>query len=285
MDVLQKNKIAEAIERLKTLGRSQNAIAKQAGISSANVTQILKGNWAQISDELWRRVAISLNVETGGWQTTETTNYKIVQAICHTAQSEALAKIIAFDAGFGKTYALTEYAKSSKHVYYLQCERHYTRRVFLTKLGKVMGLQLSGPVAEMIDEVIDFLKGAERPLLILDEFDKVLDKAGVFDLFKTFYDALLNHAGFVLCGAISLRNELHKRVQRNKIGYVELYSRCGRRCEALKDLSSKDVKMVCEVNGVGDAKAIEEIRIQLGRGDLRQLKHLVTMYKMQIEMA
>ncbi len=282
-----KNSIQAEISRLKNeLGKSQNTIAAQVGISSANVSQILAGNWEKISDELWRKVAVGLNVSLhSDWQTAEISNYCKVMGVCGLAQSGSLAKLIAFDAGFGKTYALQAYAKQSRNTFYMQCERHYTRKVFLQKLGRALGLQLYGTIAEMIDAISDKLKSLDKPLVILDEYDKILEKSGVFDLFKTFYDATLGYCGFVLCGTPALEQELRKRVSKNKIGYTELLSRVGREYVHLAAISAKDVRLVCEANGIAQRAAQEEIRIQLGQGDLRQLKHLVTMYKMQMQMA
>jgi DNA transposition AAA+ family ATPase len=281
MNRIQKTIIQAEILRLKDeLGRSQAQIATQAGISSANITQILKENWGSISDELWRKVATSLNInlQAIAWQTAETANYKKVLGVCSFSQSKSVAKMIAFDAGFGKTYALQAYAKRNKNVFYLQCERHYTRKVFLLKLGKAMGLQLQGSISEMIDDIIERLKSLDKPLLILDEYDKILEKQGVFDLFKTFYDATLGYCGFVLCGTTALQQELGKRVKANKIGYVELLSRVGREYVQLSHINYADIKLVCNANGITDGEAIKEIRVQLGQGDMRQLKSIIEQY-------
>jgi len=281
MNNLQKKQIANEIARLKNeLGKSQNQIATQAGISSSNITQILKGNWASISDELWRKVAASLNVslQTTVWQTAEIANYKKIFGLCSFSQTKSISKMIAFDAGFGKTYALKSYASSTKNAFYLQCERHYTRKVFLQKLGRAIGLQLQGSIAEMIDDISERLKTFEKPLLIIDEYDKVLEKQGVFDLFKTFYDATLGFCGFVLCGTPALQAELGKRVKANKIGYVELLSRVGREYVHLWHISNADVKLVCNANGINEIEAIKEIRVQLGQGDMRQLKSIIEEY-------
>ena len=272
----QKIQIQAAIIALKkATGKSQNAIATQVGVSSANITQILKNNWESISPELWQKVAVSLGVQTNGWQTAEIYNYRRVLAVCENAQSLSSAKIVSFDAGAGKTFALQSYAKNTQNVYYIQLERHYTKKVFLQKFGRVLGMQLTGSICEMIDEIIDKLKSAKKPLVIWDEFDKVLEKKGVFDLFKTFYDATLDFCGFVLCGTTALEDQLKKCVKSNKIGYVELFSRCGREYISLKALSVQDVAMICRCNGILDDKIIAEVRVELGQGDLRQLKNII----------
>lgn len=285
MNNLQKNKIKDAILGAKATGKSQNAIATITGVSSANITQIVKGNWDKISDELWRKVASSLNVSLDtGWQTARITNYKKIWGVCKVAQNQSSAKIISFDAGFGKTYTLTEYAKNNENVFYLQCDRYFTKKVFLQKFAKSLGLQVVGSTAEMIDEIIERLKTMKSPLIIWDEYDKVLEKSGVFDLFKTFYDSTLGFCGFVLCGATALENTLKKCVAKNKIGYVELYSRCGREFISLKHLTQADIIAICLANGIDSEQAVQNIKIKLGNGDLRQLKSIIEHYKLEKEL-
>ncbi|MCS6821706.1 MAG: AAA family ATPase [Microscillaceae bacterium] len=285
MDLQQlQEQVRQEILRLRDkLGKSQAQIATQVGISGANITQIVRGNWESISEALWRKVAIGLGLEVQAseWHTAEIGNYKKVFGVCGYAQAHSLAKLIAFEAGFGKTYALQAYTRQNRNVFYLQCERHYTRKVFLQKFGQVLGLQLSGGIADMIDAIIDRLKKLENPLVIWDEYDKVLEKQGVFDLFKTFYDATLGHCGFVLCGTNALEIELRKRAKAGKIGYQELFSRCGREFVSLQTLSRQDITLVCEANGIDSPAEIEEIRVELGDGDLRQLKDIVQRRKVE----
>lgn len=69
--------------------------------------------------------------------------------VCAYAQNHSVAKIICYYAGLGKSYSLQAYAKQNPNVFYFQCERHYTRKVFLQKFGQVLELQLWGSVAEM----------------------------------------------------------------------------------------------------------------------------------------
>jgi DNA transposition AAA+ family ATPase len=220
-----------------------------------------------------------------GWQTAQISNYKKIWGVCKVAQSQSSAKIISFDSGFGKTYTLTEYAKNNENVFYMQCDRHFTKKVFLQKFAKSLGLQVAvGPTAEMIDEIIERLKTLKSPLIIWDEYDKVLEKSGVFDLFKTFYDNTLSFCGFVLCGTTALENTLKKCVAKNKIGYVELYSRCGREFINLKHLNQSDIIAICFANGIEDGETIKNIKIRLDEGDLRRLKSIIEHYKLKMQL-
>jgi DNA transposition AAA+ family ATPase len=278
MQTADKQRIVDALQRLKAAGRSQRHIATLAGISPANITLMLQGRWGEtISDELWRKVQAELRLTDAQWNTVDIWNYKKTYSICQVAQRMRTARIITYDAGFGKSHALLAYAAEAPNVVYLQCERHYTRRVLLSKFARALGMpHLSGSVAEQIDDITARLKSLQTPLVIWDEFDKVIDKSGVFDLFKTFYDATLGHAAFVLCGTPALQEYLLRRVRANKIGYVELYSRCGRTFNTLRPLSADDISRLCRANGLTDPEAIQHIRLRIGKdGDLRQLRALV----------
>ena len=284
MEQTMKERVIEAVERLKNQGKSQNQIAAIAGVSSANISLMLQRKWESISPELWRKVQKNLSVGDDNWQQADIWNYKKVQSTCLVAHAKSVAKLLTYDAGFGKSFALRSYASENANAVYLQCERHWTRRVFLQKFGQAIGISsLAGSVSDMIDDISERLKKMQKPIVIWDEFDKVLEKQGVFDLFKTFYDATEGHCGFVLCGTPALENTLRRKVQAQKIGYVELFSRCGRSFETLRPLSKQDIGLVCKANGVA-TEAVNGISLELGtQGDLRQLRALIENYRIKQE--
>lgn len=278
---MNKKLIAESINPfLLTKGLSQKGLSKVLGISDATLSQMRAGNHNNISDEMWRLVAKHIGIDLSGWQMAEIDNFKIIQGICTHAQSSQIAKMIVFEVGHGKSFGLSYYAATKKNVYYLQCERYFSRKVFLSELAQVMGLELNGTVAEMIKVITNFIKKQEKPLIILDEYDKIADKSGVFDLFKTFYDATLDNAGWVLCGANSLEKVIQKNIKNNKISYREIFSRVGKEYIGLKPISANDVRLICKANSINAPEQIEKIRMKMGKdGDLRALKNLIIDHK------
>lgn len=282
MNDTQKQAIREALERhLSGLSLSQSRFAKRAGVSAALVSQLLNGNWENISEQAWRKIAAAVGYSQG-WQAAETTNFKLVTSYCALAQQSGIAKLIAYDAGAGKSFALRQYALHNKNVFYVQCERFFTQKVLLRKLCAAVGVQASGSIAELFDALIDALNTLDKPLVIFDEFDKILEKRGVFDVFKTLYDATEGRCGFVLCGAVCLREELRRRVDRNKIGYVELFSRCGREFLQLRPITKKDIEAVCVANGITAPAVVGEIVRDLGNGDYRTLRTLIERKKTEL---
>ena len=143
-----------------------------------------------------------------------------------------------------------------------------------------MGLEYEKTNIELIKSITNFLKTKNKPLVILDEYDKIADKSGVFDLFKTFYDATLDICGWVLCGTNALAKIIDNNVRKNKISYREIFSRVGKEYVTLKAISTKDIKAIAKVNGITEATDLEKIRIKMGEnGDLRTLKRIIIDFK------
>lgn len=277
MDIATKERIANAIPMyLTTKGISQKHFSKTIGVSDALISQIKNKNWDNITFEKWRLVAVAMGLELSDWQTAEIDNYKIVKAICFQCQSANIAKMITFDAGHGKTFALKSYANAEKNVYYVQCERYFTKKVFLQELAQSMAIEIGNKTnVELIKSIINFLKTKNKPLVILDEYDKIADKSGVFDLFKTFYDATLDVCGWVLCGTNALSKIIDSNLKKNKVSYAEVFSRIGKEYVMLKNITNKDVKSIMKANNIAE-KHFENIRLKLGdSGDLRSLKRII----------
>ena len=74
----EKQQIVESLKGYVAKYGSQNKAAQSlVGISAATVSQMLKGNWANIADEMWKNVAAQIGYKAGdGWQIVETTAYK-----------------------------------------------------------------------------------------------------------------------------------------------------------------------------------------------------------------
>lgn len=276
MDIATKERIAVAIpEYLATKGISQKHFSKTIGVSDALISQIKNRNWDNIAFEKWRLVASAIGLELSDWQTADIDNYKIVKAVCFQCQGISIAKMITFDAGHGKTFALKSYANTEKNVYYVQCERFFTKRVFLQELAQGMGLEVEKTNIELIKSIGNFIKTKNKPLIILDEYDKIADKNGVFDLFKTFYDVTLDVCGWVLCGTKSLSKIIDNNLKKNKVSYAEVFSRVGREYVMLKSISTKDIKSIMKANLIAE-NYYDNIRLKLGEtGDLRTLKRII----------
>ena len=274
---MQKDERQQIAARLKdycTQKGSQNKAANSLnGVSSATVSKVLSGDWDTISDDMWRTIASQVGHEAKGWQIAETRAYKRMAFLLNNAKTDSLVMAVTGDAGCGKTEAIKNYTAANRNVYHLCCSEYWNRRTFMGKLLQCMGIDYSGStVSDMMDDIIDNLKRKERPLIVLDEADKLTDQ--VFYFFISLYNQLEDHCGIILCATDYLEKRIKKGLRTKRKGYEEIYSRMGRKFVELQVINSEDVAAVCVANGVTDAKDINRI-IDDADCDLRRVKRAV----------
>ena len=160
MEEIKKQQITLALKRYCDRYESQKRAANSLkDVSAATVSQMLNGNWSQISDEMWRAVAAQTGVKDTNWEAVETTTYKRMTKILSDCQTGALVMGVTGDAGTGKTYAVKRYAESHRQVYVLCCNEYWNRKLFLGELLQMMGRDSSGyTVGEMMAVVVRGLK-------------------------------------------------------------------------------------------------------------------------------
>lgn len=271
MEEIKKQQITLALKRYCDRYESQKRAANSLkDVSAATVSQMLNGNWSQISDEMWRAVAAQTGVKDTNWEAVETTTYKRMTKILSDCQTGALVMGVTGDAGTGKTYAVKRYAESHRQVYVLCCNEYWNRKLFLSELLSAMGRDYTGyTVGEMMAVVVRGLKMQESPLIVLDEADKLSDQVLYF--FITLYNNLEDECGIVLCATSHLEKRLRRGMKLNKKGYAEIWSRLGKKCVPLRGVTARDITAICEANGVTDSHDIDDV-IEDSEQDLRRVK-------------
>lgn len=271
MEEIKKQQITLALKRYCDRYESQKRAANSLkDVSAATVSQMLNGNWSQISDEMWRAVAAQTGVKDTNWEAVETTTYKRMTKILSDCQTGALVMGVTGDAGTGKTFAVKRYAESHRQVYVLCCNEYWNRKLFLSELLQMMGSDSSGyTVGEMMAVVVRGLKMQESPLIVLDEADKLSDQVLYF--FITLYNNLEDECGIVLCATSHLEKRLRRGMKLNKKGYAEIWSRLGKKCVPLRGVTARDITAICEANGVTDSHDIDDV-IEDSEQDLRRVK-------------
>ncbi len=274
MKTAEKKQIKEQLIKYVERYGSQNKAAKSLkGVSSATLSQIINNNWELIKDEMWRNIKAQISYNPEGWQIVETYVFEELSTILHDAQFGSQVFAITGNAGIGKTATIKQYAASNRRTYVLSCNEYWNRKYFLSELLTQMGIESGGlTVAEMMDEIVSELKRQERPLIIMDEADKLKDP--VLQFFITLYNNLEDICGLVMIATNHLKKRIERGVKLNKRGYKEIYSRIGRRFVALEGLSYPDVMNVCIANGLTDKTEIKNIFNECD-GDLRRVKRLL----------
>ena len=234
---------------------------------------MINGKWELIKDEMWRNVAAQIGYKDDKWEAVETSGYKRMMKILSDAKENALVMGICGDAGTGKTFSCKQFTMRNKQVYHLCCSEYWNKKVFLSELLLSMGRDYTGySISEMMMEAVRCLKMQDKPLIILDEADKLSDHVLYF--FITLYNQLEDECGIVLCATSHLEKKLKRGVKLAKKGYAEIWSRLGRKCVALKGVTAADIAKICEINGIEDAKSIDEV-IADSESDLRRVKRRV----------
>jgi len=259
----QKNEVVALIEvEINRLG-SQEKTAKKCSVSPATLSQMRAGNWDNIADSMWSKVASALGYRPAGWQMAEITNTRIVQHVLDNAKQQSLFMAVSHRAGSGKTAGQTAYEAVNRgnSVFALSC-REWAKREFLQNLAASLGLEAWNKTLSMdslLMAITDFFKvrAAQRPLLILDEADKL--KGPAIRTLITLFNECEDRLGVVIIGTDHLAKQMQADARYNRKGAEELLSRFGRRFINLVGATLQDVAQICTANGVSDKETIKLI--------------------------
>lgn len=266
MEKETKKQFKEALRTYCDKMGSQNKAANSLNISSATLSHILNGKWDNISDEMIRSIAARIGFKgIQGWQTVNTGVYKVLNTILTDAKEHSNVYGVVGKAGTGKTNTM-KFFTDTPNAFRVQCSEYMNRKTFLVELMRAMGLDSSSlTIAEMMTEIIYQLKRKDRPVLLLDEADKLVDQVLYF--FITLYNEMEDSCGMVLCATSHLEKRIKKGAALNKKGYNEIYSRLGRKFITLPDVSFSDVASICVANGISQTM---KVTVELPGGKKRQ---------------
>ncbi len=258
---INREDIAQELREYCQKFNSQNRAAAAIGIAPATVSAILNNDWALVSEAMFIKIADAIGYEASSWQAIETKVWKNFNKILSDAQENAFVMAVTSDAGSGKTFTSQSYVKNHAEAYHISCKSYWTKKDFLIEIGRAIGNKTDGKrVTVLVDEIINTLRWRDsKPLLILDEADKLSDT--VLQLFITLYNDLEGRCGIVLCATDHLEMHIRRGVNLGHTGFNEIISRLGRKFIALPSITSKDVTMICEANGITTAEAINEVLI------------------------
>lgn len=278
---IQKNEIAIKLQQfVKGFASQSKAFASIKEMSEATGIQILNGNWKDISDRMWINVGKQIGWNTRIVDLVETQDVRTMVEFFEIAREEGANFGIIGNTGSGKTITAEWYAANNRksHVYHIQCSELWNKKMFLGSILSKMGVTNTGfNVGEMMAAIVSNLRKQYRPLLILDEIDKVKDDILYF--YITFYNELKGNCGIVMLGTDYLSKRINRGVIRNTKGYKEIFSRLGSRFIALDGTDKKEVTEICKAHGITDALDINEI-YNIYQGDLRVIDRQILKKKL-----
>ncbi|WP_394749515.1 AAA family ATPase [Spongiimicrobium salis] len=283
LSVQEMNRIAQEVAAMSAK-TSQAQVANRARVSPGTISQVINNNWQHISSDMFKSIQVNLKLDFS-WKSADIKNYRVLRALLNNAQENSISIAISEDAGRGKTHTYRKYAKDNPNVVHLECANAWSKKSYMKHLMSAAGLSQIGTLEELVDKFIKKMKGMHRPLVIIDQFDKLKDSQT--DLFMDFYNELDGYCGFVLSGVKALEKRVKNGVNRDKIGYAELYSRIGRKFIGLDPISMIDVRKICNANGIMDPDTVSFV-YNNSEGDLRRVKRDIEIqqqrdYKQMVE--
>jgi DNA transposition AAA+ family ATPase len=240
-------------------------------VSAATVSQVLNNNWQLVADRMWINIGKQVGFEAGYWNNVETYNYKLIKNLLADAKDQSRVHAITGGAGWGKDTAAKDFNQENNEVYLVNCW-DFNRKYFLSELLRKMGKNTNGSIPDMVERVVSEINKTDKPLIILNEADKLSD--AVLYFFITIYNLCEDKCGIVLLATNNLDDRITKGVERQKKGYPEIFSRLGSRFIKIRKPSKTDVTAICTANGVTDPLSINEI-FNSCEGDLRRAKKLI----------
>lgn len=251
---------------------SGKRVSTKAEVSNATISKIINEKWDSLSDEIWAKVQVNLDIQWE-WVVAPISNYKLITDILKKAKKFSLSVCISDKQALGKTETYKDFARKNRNVFIIECKNSWSYKSFAEHQLRALGLEVEGTTEHMIAKFVDYLKKMPRALVIYDQFDKTKERQR--DLFMDYHNELPNTA-FVLSG-VSLQKQEEKGVKLNKMGYRERYSRYGSKFIKLNPISLKDVKLICNYNGVTDGETIEHIYEDC-EGDLRRVRRSILLH-------
>lgn len=242
---------------------SKAALAKKLGVSPAVLSQIEHEKWADISDEMWLKIWLAVQPETGP-ALVQTHNLATVERVCGHAQTNQLMIGLLGNTGLGKTTALERYARRPR-VYYVAYDKTMRPKHFFAALLQEMGVAFVGSVHEMLGRVADELNGKKAPLLIIDEAGKLTHQLYLF--LHVLREKTKRNCGIVLAGMPYFQTNLLKDVNRQKEGAAEFYRRVNL-WQELQRPTRPEIKAVCEAHDVSDPETIRHMQRHQDFGNL-----------------
>lgn len=219
--------------RLSELRKNKQDIADMSGINRSTISRYLnrkldnqQGDQASRLDEWFEKwleeVGEPQLEETAGEtepapavpfqkrENFETADFNAVTAVCTMCQEGPDMGLIIGNPGYGKTYALQNYAKLPK-VAYIECNDVMNCKDIVRRLEQAVGLPKGvGSVDERITALSSFLASSRGYLLIVDEADKLMSRYSIqkMDMIRYVVDRAGYKTGLVLAGEPSLKAKL-----------------------------------------------------------------------------
>ena len=283
-----KKRTLEAIMADRPNYPSDSKHATALGIAPSVYSAIKKGKTdRQLSDPAWLSLARRLNVPLRPeveWKVANTATYSYITQQLEACQERSLSALLCDIPNIGKTFSARHYARTHKHVVYIDCSQTKTKVRLVRAIALGFGLDAKGRYEEVYADLVYYLKGLDLPLIILDEAGDLQYEA--FLELKALWNATERACGWYMMGADGLRAKIERSMDCCKVGYTELFSRFG---DAYRKVTPQDgeerqhflLKQAVEVAKLNAPEGVDAISLARKSGGLRKVYTEIEKLKLQ----
>jgi hypothetical protein len=251
----------------KNFDGSDAAFAKQWGINGSVFNRMKKGETERVlRDGQWLNIGRELGVTTSErkWNVARTDVFTTIEEDILFCQQYSKSKICVDDCGIGKTFTAKYLSRTLKNVFYVDASQGKTQNQFVRLLAKAVGVDNTGRMYDIKENIKYYLRLLPSPVVIVDEAGD-LDYASLLVL-KEFWNATENVCGWYMMGADGLRAKIQRGIACKRVGYAELFSRYSERYTSVVPNGREDkvrfyrklITDVLEVN-MEDKKKLNDI--------------------------
>lgn len=256
---------------MDTHSMGQKQVANAFGVSVATISQYLAGKYNGVVDVLDRKVEELLERQKAkviesryNAQFVPTLAAKRGLEVIKFAHVEVDINVIYGAAGLGKTQMLKEYARKNSSAVLIEVDPSYSPKVLLRKIAEAIGANARGVNNELLENIINKLKGSERVLLI-DEAELLSTRS--LEFLRRIHD--LAGIGVVLAGMPRLLVNL--KGKNNDL--AQLFSRVGFACDLGNALTEDDLRLIAK-SALGTDEFNTDF-IKASKGNARRLSKLI----------
>lgn len=205
-------------------------VAKEVGYSRTSVSRYLSGKYDACASQLEERLAEYLAQHTGeevevpeapaepkgGRKPSffESRDAMAVLGVCQSCQAYIGLGIVVARSGYGKTYALRQYAKLGK-VAYIECDDTMSCRDLVEAVERSLGIPSGyGTIWRRVNGIREFFNTNKGYLLVVDEADKLVSKhtQKKMEVLRAIFDQ--SDVGLVIAGEPRLEAQIKTYLNR-----------------------------------------------------------------------
>lgn len=252
-----KKKVLKAVlDGKENYGGSEAAYAKTLGISPSVFSRLKKGFQEKLlADNMWLTLGREFNIQIRDvkWNIARTKVYEEIEDNLRTCKDASLSMILVDDCGIGKTFCARNIAKGMKDTFYIDCSQAKTKQQFIRLIAKTVGVESNGKYVQVKENLKYYINCMFKPLIILDEAGD-LEYSALLEV-KELWNATEKRCGWYMMGADGLRAKINKGMEKQKVGFSELFSRFSDEFIKLVPISKRD-KQYYYMQLIGDVASV-----------------------------